>query len=139
MTLNFYKSSGFISYLGPGMLVFSQPGPVVSLVETSIMVWNRLRGQGGSRVIFLVFEYLKIWDSGSQELFTESKYLALVLRTDSSKLGPTRAFFNIFPFLYRKIGLKKETFLTNLLSTFCMLMLENRDFWPYNDPKIRKK
>ena len=45
MTLNFYKSSGFISYLGPGMLVFSQPGPVVSLlVETSIMVWNRLKG-----------------------------------------------------------------------------------------------
>ena len=125
MTLNFYKSSGFISYLGPGMLVFSQPGPVVSLlVETSIMVWNRLRGQGGgSRVIFLVFEYLKIWDSGSQELFTESKYLALVLRT-----GPTRAFFNIFPFLYRKIGLKKETFLTNLLSTFCMLMLETQFF-----------
>ena len=131
MTLNFYKSSGFISYLGPGMLVFSQPGPVVSLlVETSIMVWNRLRGQGGGGpgLFFLVFEYLKIWDSGSQELFTESKYLALVLRTDSSKLGPTRAFFNIFPFLYRKIGLKKETFLTNLLSTFCMLMLETQFF-----------
>ena len=92
------------------------------------MIQSNLRGQGGSRVIFLVFEYLKIWDSGSQELFTESKYLALVLRTDSSKLGPTRAFFNIFPFLYRKIGLKKETFLTNLLSTFCVLMLETQFF-----------
>ena len=92
MTLNFYKSSGFISYLGPGMLVFSQPGPVVSLlVETSIMVWNRLRGQGGGPgSFFLVFEYLKIWDSGSQELFTESKNIFPVLRYDSSKLATTR-------------------------------------------------
>ena len=81
-----------------------------------------------------IFLIAKIWDSGSQELFTESKYLALVLRTDSSKLGPTRAFFNIFPFLYRKIGLKKETFLTNLLSTFCMLMLETQ-FFGYGQPR----
>ena len=65
MTLNFYKSSGFISYLGPGMLVFSQPGPVVSLlVETSIMVWNRLRGQGGGPGSF--FWFLSILKSGIQ-------------------------------------------------------------------------
>ena len=85
-------------------------------------------GGWGSRVVFFVFEYVELWNSGSQELSTESKYLDLVLRTDSSKLGPTSRVFSHFPFLYRKIGLKKGTFLTNFLSTFCVFMLETQFF-----------
>ena len=59
---------------------------------------------------FLVFEYVKVWIIGDQELFTESKNLALVPSISWSKLGPTRAFLHILPYLYRKIGLKKGIF-----------------------------
>ena len=38
--------------------------------------FNSFRGQGGgSNVKFLIFEYVKVWIIGSQELFTELKKL----------------------------------------------------------------
>ena len=51
---------------------------------------------------------------GSQELFTESKNIFLVLRYDSSKLATTRAQFCEFGCIcignLPKIGLKKDLF-----------------------------
>ena len=85
-------------YLGYLLICRDSEHYLVSMGSNLIDYANFKGTGGGSRVIFLVLKYVKIWDSGSQELFTEAKNLALVLRTDSSKLGPRRTFFLHFPF-----------------------------------------
>ena len=60
-----------------------------------------IKGTGGSRVKFLVWTYVVGLVMGGQELFTELKNLAVLLRYGSSKLAPTRAISGIWPYLYR--------------------------------------
>ena len=72
--------------------------------DLKIMAGNIKGTGGGSKVKILRWTYVVALVMGSQELFTESKNFALVLRYDSSKLATTRAISRIWLYLYREFA-----------------------------------
>ena len=51
-------------------------------------VYRRLRREGGVSTFFFIFRYVKIWNAGVQELFTEFKKLALLKFGDVANSAP---------------------------------------------------
>ena len=67
---------------------------------------------------------LKVPDTIFQELFTESKKLALLFRSDTSKLTPTRTFSGKRMGKSRKISKNPDFFVPKMLSFWLQFSLK---------------